>query len=630
MKILDPACGSGSFLIGAYQFLLDWYLEQYSANPEKYLKGRSPRIRQVVPRHARAGDRPAYVLTVAERKRILLDHIFGVDIDYQAVEVTKLSLLLNVLEAGDIGIQLDYLAEQQKRAERALPDLGNNIKCGNSLIGPDFYDHHQMELDEDQRMRINVFDWEAEFPEIMRNGGFDAVIGNPPYVRIQTMQETAPETLDYYKEHYAAAAKGNYDIYVLFAERGLELLNANGLLGYILPHKFFNAKYGEPLREVITKGRHLNHVVNFTDEQVFRGASTYTCLMFLSKAPSETVDYVRVDDLEAWRNKDDGAQQEHVPAERFTPKEWNIALGPSGKLFERLQEMPTKLEDVAEVFVGTQTSADDVFVLQDCRDVEGYVIGKSKALQKEVKVEQTGVKKFLRGRDIRRYEPLVSTDRLICPYVIAKDNFRLLTLKEMKDDLPLTFAYLTENRSTLERREKGRFKNERWYAFGYPKSMTLFERNKIVVPDYNNVASFAWDTEGHFYKTAYGIILTNTELSNLYVLGLLNSRLIFQYLVHTSTSLRGGYIRFWTQYTSQLPIRTIDFDNPADKTRHDQMVELVDRMLTLHQQRANAKTNYDKTAIQRQIDATDRQIDRLVYELYELTDAEIAIVEGRQ
>ena len=147
------------------------------------------------------------------------------------------------------------------------------------------------------------------------------------------------------------------------------------------------------------------------------------------------------------------------------------------------------------------------------------------------------------------------------------------------------------------------------------------------MPDYNNVASFTFDTFGHFYKTGYGIILTDSRLSPLYVLGIINSPLLFKYLVSIGTSLRGGYIRFWTQYIEQLPIRVIDFADPADQERHDRMVALVEEMLALHWRLAAARTEHEQTNLQRQIDATDRRIDRFVYDLYNLTEEEIRIVE---
>ena len=174
LRILDPACGSGSFLLGAFQYLLDWYRDGYfESGPEKHARGRNPVLYQA------AGDE--WKLTTSERKRILLDHIFGADIDPQAVEVTKLSLLLKVLEGEN-----ESSPQMALWQERVLPDLSKNIQCGNSLIGPDFYDGMQLSLiQEEEQYRINAFDWQRAFPEVFsKASGFDVVIGNPPYIRI--------------------------------------------------------------------------------------------------------------------------------------------------------------------------------------------------------------------------------------------------------------------------------------------------------------------------------------------------------------------------------------------------------------------------------------------------------------
>jgi hypothetical protein len=511
--------------------------------------------------------------------------------------------------------------------ERALPDLGSNIKCGNSLIGPDFYQGKQMSLlDSEEAYRINAFDWEKEFPEIMKRGGFDTVIGNPPYIRIQTMKEWAPIEVEIYKKYYTSASKGNYDIYVVFVERGLSLLNKSGRMGFILSHKFFNAQYGESLRALLAKGRHLADVVHFGDQQVFIGATNYTCLLFLDKAGSKQCHFVKVDDLASWRIGGE-SREGKIPATKITSSEWNFTVGKSAALFEKFAKMPMKLGNIADIFVGTQTSADTIFVLDNCRFERNYVVGLSRSLAKEVRVEAGCVKLFLQGKEIRRYEPLQSSAFLICPYEISENRSRLFTVSEMASRFPLTLKYLEANKEALVVREKGRFKGQDWYAFGYPKSMTLFQKPKIVVPDYNNVPSFTFDSNGHFYKTGYGVIV-NESLSAHYVLGLLNSPLLFQYLVSIGTSLRGGYVRFWTQFLKQLPIKTINFSDPTDKSRHDKIVELVERMLSLHKQLATAKTPDEKTRIQRLTDATDQQIDRLVYELYALTEEEIEIVEA--
>jgi hypothetical protein len=236
LRIIDPACGSGSFLIVAYQHLLDWYLTQYTADdPERWARGRPPRIYRDV-----AGR---WRLTTAERKRILLDHIYGVDIDSQAVEVTKLSLLLKVLEG-----ESDESLQQVLRVfnERALPDLDANIKCGNSLVAGDVWGAVPG-LSEEELSRINPFEWDEEFPDAMGAGGFEVVIGNPPYV-----YRNATEDLlrGYYAAHYKST-QGNLDLYKFFIERGLKLCREGGRLGYIVSASFLIQPSFARLRELI-------------------------------------------------------------------------------------------------------------------------------------------------------------------------------------------------------------------------------------------------------------------------------------------------------------------------------------------------------------------------------------------
>jgi type I restriction-modification system DNA methylase subunit len=619
LRILDPACGSGSFLLGAYDKLLSWHLDWYAQDARRAKALKDHRIIE-----PRTGD---YRLTIDEKRRILTNNIYGVDIDDQAVEIAKLSLTLRLLE-GETQETAELFTKDSR--QRLLPKLESNIKCGNSLIGPDFYSDtpESLFVDDDTRYRINAFDWKGEsgFKQVFdTRGGFDIVLGNPPYIRIQALKEFNPVEVEYYKGKYRAASKGNYDLYAVFVEKGLSLLNAHGRLGYILPHKFFNAQYGEPLRKLIADGQHLQSIVHFGDQQVFGNATTYTCLLFLDALPHESFHVAKVTDLAAWR-RERTATEGDLPSTTATSAEWNFTVGSSAALFEKLKNMPMKLEDVADIFVGTQTSADNVFVLGRCQEHDGMVDGYSSALGSIVSIEASMVRPFLKGKDIRRYEEPASEMRLICPYTISTGFCSLLTPGELQTRYPATFEYLASTKGILGEREKGRFSGPEWYQFGYPKSMTRFQYQKIVVPDYNNVASFTLDMGGHFFKTGYGVALREATYSPFYILGLLNSTLLFTYLTSIGTMLRGGYVRFWTQYLSQLPIRTIDFTNSADKAMHDDMVRLVDQMLTLHRQLAAAGTAREKSTLQLQIAALDRAIDCLVFRLYGLSAEEAIAV----
>ena len=554
-----------------------------------------------------------------------MDHIYGVDIDRQAVEVTKLSLLLKVLE----GETEETLGQQLLLwRQRALPDLANNIKCGNSLIGPD-YIAGQLLPDEEEMRRVNPFDWEAEFPEAMAAGGFDAVIGNPPYIRIQVMKEWAPLEVEFYKRAYAAASKGNYDIYVVFVERALQLLNEHGRMGYILPHKFFQAKYGEPLRELVARGRHLSQIVHFGDQQVFSGATTYTCLLFLDKAGREQFQYTEAHDLDAWRLRREKVDSQ-VRAKKVTDGEWNFIAGPGASLFERLSNIPVKLGHAASRMAqGIRTSANEVYVLETVSDDGVLVQARSKQLERVVTLERDTVLPFLKGREIKPYQVLPSSQVVIMPYRVRDGRAELIPESEMRRRFPHTYAYLRQNKAHLEGRERGRMKGAHWYGYVYPKNIEVMASPKILVPDIADSASFALDDVGTYsFTSGYGVTLKEgVQESPRYLLGLLNSRVLDFYLKQVSTTLRGGFFRYFTQFIEQLPIRTINFDDPADVARHDRMVALVECMLDLHKKLAAAAFPADQRLYQRQIQAIDRQIDALVYELYDLSAEEIAIVE---
>jgi len=667
IRILDPACGSGSFLIGAFQCLIDYHVQWYLAHPEQEVRHAHPSLDFM--REVQPNPDGSHRLSVYRKAKILRNNLFGVDIDPQAVEITMMSLYLKALEGE---------RSQLPPKQHLLPELKYNIICGNSLIGPDIYDQGTLFGDE-ERDRINAFDWyspdvAAGLPrqtgggvkpplpsigQVMRDGGFDCVIGNPPYVRIQHMKEWAPFEVEHYKERYKSASSGNYDIYVVFVEKGLSVLRKGGRLGYILPHKFFNAKYGEPLRRVIAEGKHLSEVVHFGDQQVFEGATNYTCLLFLDKAGNKSFQFEKIENLPDWRESG-AATKGTIPASRATASEWNFVVGKSAALFEKLANMPVKLGEVADrIFQGLVTSADPIYLVDPVSHLRhGLVRVRSNATGREYDLETAVVRPLCKGsRDVRRYFAGPSKCVLFPydPEASAESNTTvLISPQAFENRFPRAWKYLLENRTALREREKGKMRHDGWYGYVYPKSVSLFAQRKIITPSIAATASYTLDPRGEVYFVGsgggggggYGIILKQScRLGYEYVLGLLNSALLDYFLKRISSTFRGGYFAYSRQFIEKLPIRAINFSDAADKARHDKMVALVERMLELHKHVAptfrSARTGdaglkpgatglapSESGRVEREIASTDAEIDNLVYELYGITDEERKIIEG--
>lgn len=618
LRFVDPACGSGSFLIAVYEYLLSWHLAVYIADgPEKHARGRPPRVYQ-----ASGGE---WRLTTDEKRRILLNNVFGVDIDPQAVEVTKLSLVLKVLEGETeetLGSQLTLFQE------RVLPDLGNNIKCGNSLIDPrDFYEGHQPGLLEEETLyRVNPIDWKAEFPQVFGgyDPGFDVVLGNPPYIRIQMMTEWAPLEVEFYKRRYATASKGNYDIYVVFVERGLELLNSRGQLGYILPHKFFNAQYGEPLRKLISDGCHLSEVVHFGHQQVFEQASTYTALLFLSKSPSATVSVSNVRDLNTWRlgQRDAG---ELISNAATDARPWTFAVGVGGRLIELLREQPLVLGDVTDrIFQGLKTGADSVYIVSYLTQQDGIVQVSSKATGQSHRLEADLLHPLIKGGDSHAFEMMTTSRRIIFPYTAENGKNLLIDSTDLQRLYPLTWSYLEQCRHLLESRERGRWRGPSWYGYSRQQALDVIGLPKLFTPDLCLHASVSRDETGTQYFTGgvaggYGITPAD-GISALMLLALLNSRVIDSYVRMTSTPLRGGYFSWEARFIRTLPIPEID------NASRDQLAEWAGEIERLKSRRGQSRTQTDSQMLDRQVTAILNNIDRLVCSLYGLDDSDMQLV----
>jgi type I restriction-modification system DNA methylase subunit len=588
MRVLDPACGSGSFLIRAYDELLRW----------------------------QAQGRPAEHVFSDERLAVLRNNIYGVDLDSQAVEITRLNLLLRAL-----------------RERQRLPELGENMKRGNSLISggeaelkPFFENLWQVK---------HPFNWEREFQQIIKAGGFDVVIGNPPYVRIQSLPR---DEADYYRAGYESAF-GAFDIYVMFIEKGLKLLKPGGRLGFITSGKFLKAEYGKKLQRLLKQEATVEEVVDLSAQQVFADATTYPVILVLRKGASEAK--LRYTLVPAEFSVDgagslDQLKPVEVQQQALEAGVWPPPVGRAKTLMTKLEAGSVTLGQLASnVFQGLITSADRIYTLEHRSNAaHGLVRVFSRALGREIEQESELLKPLLSGKHIQRYVALDTRQLLLFPYTVHNGTAALIPADEFEQGYPRCWAYLQENRKALEDRERGKMRHQRWYAYVYPKSLALHDVPKFAVPRLVHRLEAFHDGEGAYYLDNVdvgGLILKEgSHLQYLYVLALLNSKLLDWYFRQISVPFRGGFRSANRQYLEPLPIRVLEVGKPADKRQHDSIVGLVEEMLALQERLAPLRgmPSEERLELERRIAQVDRALDEAVYALYGLTDAERRLVEG--
>ncbi|UYN87581.1 MAG: N-6 DNA methylase [Cyclobacteriaceae bacterium] len=562
IKIADPACGSGSFLIGAYQYLLDYHKNYYSENgkPSKGKKD-SPLT-------------PEGNLTTSEKKRILLNNIYGVDLDFNAVEVTKLSLLLKCME----GETSASIANQMKLFnERVLPTLDDNIKSGNSLIDLDFYDG---QLDFGGERKIKPFNWKKGFPEVFKNGGFDLIIGNPPYVLVSP-ELFSDEVIEYFKRFKVSEYK--IDLYHLFIERGLGLLKPNGSLGFIVPSTWMTQKFTDRLRKFVLEQSSIDEVLHF-DYKVFDQADVFTEIIILNNS-KPSIDHKI----------------------KFIREEGSVT---SGKVI------------ASNVMSETQKS----FL-----KIESYAID-IRSLTREGKIVAKIIKSFPALEQIARASLGAQA------YNSSKHSKSEIENRVFHSDKKLSKEYLPElagndvGRYTLERKKGQWIKYGSW-LHDY-RSMDWLTGPRILIREitgkdpYKIQGTYTEDTYCN-YKTILNVNPSDkTNFSMKYLCGLLNSKLLSFIFKNSSNKIEANsFPRLSVGDIKKLPIKDIDFKNKDEKTKHDEIIKLVDEIMKLNMDLKSINLADKIEQVQNRIDYLNNRIDKIVYELYDLKQSDIAIIE---
>jgi type I restriction-modification system DNA methylase subunit len=601
VRVLDMACGSGSFLIEAFD-VLDRHIARLR-NQTQVAAGKA------------AGINSEGFDDYARRIEILTQCIYGVDLDEQAVAVARLNLLLRALHSRE-----------------KLPML-ENIRLGNSLISGT---PEELKTNYGKEWQTKKpFNWEKEFGRVFKDelrpeqSGFDIIIGNPPYFNIDTFGKQSPD-MEWIKTHYPEVWMDKSDILFYFIARAISLVY--GRIGFIVSRAFLEADKAQHLRQYILDHCAIETVIDFRDFRVFQDANISTAIIILRHEPNAEqrnttmVQAAQIhitqsggeDILRAIENCQSGATEFadeqfsffNYPQSRLSSEAWNFAPLSIDTVYERIDGNNIKIGDTCFVGEGMQTGANDVF------EVDERIIHKER-------LEKKMMRKHAANSDISRYLIQHSGTWLI--WTENADNF--------KDCPEHISAHLKANSIKLKKRAAYVRGNCEWFKFTWPLHREWYDRPKIITPYRAPNNRFAIDEAAEYIGLTDTTIIfkrDNDKHDLRYYLALLNSHLLTFRFQGIGKRTGSGMYEYFENSISQLPIRRINFDDPTERQQHDSIVGLVEEMLHLQMDFAEAEREKEdrRHALKRRIDELDRQIDILVYRLYGLTEDEIKVVEG--
>ena len=442
--------------------------------------------------------------------------------------------------------------------------------------------------------------------------GFDLVIGNPPYLRIQGIRQTDPEKADFYKNHYRAAT-GSFDLYVIFIERGMQFLKKQGILNYINPDKWVNASFGKGIRAYAVENQNVHQLISFGAHQVF-SACTYSSLLWMGKEPSASIRYNRIDPPE---NRTVSLSDElanirfaRIPYAQLSPDPWVLTSGEKSVVMSEILAFPSRLGSIfSKIFQGIASSRDSVYFLRDAEVHGKYVVAHSPELNERISIEKGLVKPLLLGDQVHRFEKLCTNNLVVFPYNLPSDTGGkavLMTAAQIARDYPKGWEYLKRCEAVLRGRERGRFDNPEWYQFGRKQGIDNGNFEKLIAPDISLGGNFSIDYGGEFYTTTtlYGYLKKEGVWESYeYWLALLNSSVLWFYLKNSGSVLANGYFRYKPAYLENFPL-------PSPDERQERVISNLGK-LALHA--SSVANGEEKKALRAFLDDV---IDACVFELY--------------
>lgn len=506
LKICDPACGSGAFLNATLKFLK----AEHKLIDE--LKGKL------------SNDELEFRYY---DDKILENNIYGVDISKEGVEIAKLSLWLNTA-----------------KKDTKLTTLSDKIKCGNSLI-------------------TEKFDWQKEFPEVFENGGFDVIVGNPPYVRVQQLDYNTIDTL---KSNYKTAVK-RIDISLCFIERAKYLLKEDGICSFITSNQFLTTEYGKEMRKFLLTEFFLTKCIDFSDLKIFEDALTYVSIFVFSKHQQAKFKYTRIKNIETALS---GSYDNFIEIENsdLNSSNWNLAKNNQQIIFNKINKNSIQLEKIGHAYTGLTTGLDNVLMF-------------TKNELKILDLEKEILLPVLRAENCDKYFCSEPQKFVLYPYKYENGKTIVLSEKELSSNYPKAYSYLLQHKEQLLQRKDSRkdfTKKKNWYGLTRFGQKNIFEKEKIVSPGEVKNHKFCIDTTKSGFSCArvFAIVVDDEKFNLKYILCILNSNLIKAYSQSIASLKSGGYYSYTSNILNRIPIRNVSLESQKE------LADFADEMIKLN------------------------------------------------
>lgn len=615
IKILDPCCESGVFIVSCYELLSTAMIRILSENIEE---------RNKYPNYY-CEFNGQILLTIMARRAIVVNCIHGIDCDEAAVEVTKMSLALKIVD-GNNPVAWSGIGAF---GDRILREIDQNIKLGNSLVDVD------ATFTPSQVIDIKPFNIRENFRTVFEsNGGFSYIIGNPPYVETKHYKAVQPAMHEYLRERFCSF-EGKADLAVLFIEKSLSLLNSTGRIGFIIQRRWFKTDYGKPTRLLINNGKHLKRLIDFKATDIFKGRMVYASIMILDNSNNDSVQYYRVTEdavgiKSLFENCSDsgmfaGCEFTTIPRQEGSGN-WNFEQYEISQLVSRYRDKWGTFSEFPHLQIkdGIQALWKKVYHIRDAHFEAEYVIGKN-GFGETVKVESDMVRGVIYNREFYPFKKVEPEAYCIFPYEGASNTAILYS--DLKNRYPFAYEYLRSNEQRIKNNVKCR-NGELWHTFTREHNHTMYFVDKIIIP------MTARDTIATYMPNS-GLYMDNANVWFVSIPGadskmmkaitcIINSTIFSVFGKAGANPQAGGYYKFNKQFLAPIPFPSYKLNTSSKVT---ELADLYDVIADL-QERYIAATPTMKTVISDTLNEMWSRIDVICYQLYEVSAHEIDQIEA--